>query len=104
MRQIDAGNPVPLPRILDVLGPNLLRGRRAANKPSAVYIFGQVPISAVIGEVSSGGVYCVPKTFPRIMERPGAARYRVPTPTPSEIRWCYLKRRVHEGYTESLRP
>jgi hypothetical protein len=43
MRQIDArwpGNPVPLPRILDVLGPNLLRARMAANKPSTVDIFG----------------------------------------------------------------
>jgi hypothetical protein len=43
LRQNDArwlGNPVSLPRIVDVLGPNLLRGRIAANKPSAADIFG----------------------------------------------------------------
>jgi hypothetical protein len=43
MRQIDTrwpGNPVPLPQILDVFGPNLLRGRIAVNQPSAIDRFG----------------------------------------------------------------
>ncbi|GAC1690480.1 MAG: hypothetical protein PVS2B2_28560 [Candidatus Acidiferrum sp.] len=51
MRQIEArspGNPVPLPRILDVLGPNLLRTRMAVNKPSTVAILGKVSINAQI--------------------------------------------------------
>lgn len=40
-RQIDLrwpGNPVPLPRILDVLGPNLLRARTAAHQASQLAI------------------------------------------------------------------
>jgi len=43
MRQSDArwpGNPAPLPQILEVFGPNLLSGRIAVNKPSAVDRFG----------------------------------------------------------------
>ena len=73
MRQIGArwpGNPMPLHRILDVFGPNLLRGRIAINTPSAVDIFGWVPINAQPDMSGTGVQYVVIAVMPAETQAP----------------------------------